>query len=198
MFEQALKVILRHEGGYVNNPNDPGGITNLGVTKTTWEGWTGKPATVADMRALTVEQVAPLYRKRYWDAMRCDDYPPAVALCVFDFGVNAGIRRGVRYLQMVVGVAQDGAPGPNTTAGHVAYGREQSDGTDDIVISETDMSLIEAACNELPLMLDAMAEHERRMESVRVRAATHPDRYDEQRAFANGMREALRIMRDGA
>jgi hypothetical protein len=86
----------------------------------------------------------------------------------------------------------------DATPGHVAYGREQSDGTDDIVISEADMALIEAACNELPLMLDAMAEHERRMESVRVRAATHPDRYDEQRAFANGMREALRIMRDGA
>lgn len=121
MFEQALKVILRHEGGYSANPNDPGGITNLGVTKTTWEGWTGKPATAADMRALTVEQVAPLYRKRYWDAMRCDDYPPAVALCVFDFGVNAGIKRGVRYLQMVVGTAQDGAPGPNTTAAVNAF-----------------------------------------------------------------------------
>ena len=120
-FDKAIKVILRHEGGYVNHPADPGGITNLGVTKATWEGWTGKPATVADMRALTVEQVSPLYRKRYWDAMRCDDYPPAVALCVFDFGVNAGIKRGVRYLQMVVGTAQDGAPGPNTTAAVNAF-----------------------------------------------------------------------------
>ena len=130
-FDKAIKVILRHEGGYVNHPADPGGITNLGVTKATWEGWTGKPATVADMRALTVEQVSPLYRKRYWDAMRCDDYPPAVALCVFDFGVNAGIKRGVRYLQLVVGAAQDGTPGPNTTAAVNAFVAEH--GTKELV-----------------------------------------------------------------
>ena len=115
-FSRALKVILRHEGGFVNHPKDPGGMTNLGVTKATWEGWTGKPATEADMRALTPEKVAPLYRERYWDELRCDDLPPALALCVFDFGVNAGPARAARYLQGLAGAVQDGIVGGATLA----------------------------------------------------------------------------------
>lgn len=116
MFDEALKVILRHEGGYVNHPRDPGGITNLGVTKNTWEAWTKKPATVADMRALTPAIVAPLYRARYWDDCRCGEMSPGLALCVFDFAVNAGPRRAVRYLQTMVGAVADGAIGPATIA----------------------------------------------------------------------------------
>lgn len=113
-FTRALAVILRHEGGFVNHPKDPGGMTNLGVTRATWEAWTGKPATETDMRALTPETVAPVYRKNYWDKLRCDDLPPALALCVFDFGVNAGPARAARYLQKLVGTAQDGVVGPQT------------------------------------------------------------------------------------
>lgn len=120
-FERALPVILRHEGGYVNNPRDPGGMTNLGVTKATWEGWTGKPASEADMRALTRDQVAPLYRKNYWDKLRCDELPPALALCVFDFGVNAGPARAARYLQRLVGTPEDGVIGPATIAAVQAF-----------------------------------------------------------------------------
>ena len=115
-FDEALKVILRHEGGYVNHPKDPGGITNLGVTKNTWEAWTGKAATAADMRTLTPETVAPLYKARYWDLLRCGDMPAGVALCVFDFGVNAGPARAARYLQNIVGTAADGKIGPATIA----------------------------------------------------------------------------------
>lgn len=115
-FERALRVILRHEGGFVNNPRDPGGMTNLGVTKNTWEGWTGKPASEADMRALTPEKVAPVYRKNYWDKLRCSELPPALALCVFDFGVNAGPQRAARYLQRLSGAVDDGAVGAMTIA----------------------------------------------------------------------------------
>ena len=116
MFDEALKVILRHEGGYVNHPRDPGGITNLGVTKNTWEAWTGKPATEADMRALTREAVGPLYRARYWDLLHCDQIPAGLAMCVFDFGVNAGPARAARYLQQMVGAGADGKIGPATIA----------------------------------------------------------------------------------
>jgi lysozyme family protein len=115
-FDKALAIILKHEGGFVNHPRDPGGMTNLGVTRNTLESYLGRKVTEAEMRALKVHDAAPIYRKRYWDAMRCGDYPAGLALCVFDFGVNAGIRRGVRYLQMIAGAAQDGIAGPGTTA----------------------------------------------------------------------------------
>lgn len=120
-FDIALKEILHHEGGFVNHPKDPGGMTNLGVTRATWEAWTGRKASEADMRALTPVTVAPLYRKNYWDALRCDDLPPALALCVFDFGVNAGPARAGRYLQTLVGANADGKVGPQTIAAVKAY-----------------------------------------------------------------------------
>jgi len=113
-WEEALAHILKYEGGYVNHPNDPGGMTNLGVTKRVWEEWTGKPATEADMRALTPAMVGPLYKKRYWDAVRGDDLPAGVDLCVFDCAVNAGVGRASRFLQQAVGVAADGKIGPMT------------------------------------------------------------------------------------
>lgn len=113
-FDTCLAEILRHEGGYSNHPSDPGGRTMLGVTQRVWEQWTGKPADEATMRALTPETVAPLYRKNYWEAVGADDLPPALALCVFDFAVNAGPGRAIRYLQHVVGAASDGRLGPVT------------------------------------------------------------------------------------
>jgi len=113
-FDAALAVVLHHEGGFVNHPKDPGGMTNLGVTRWTWESWTGRAATEAEMRALTPAMVAPLYRKRYWDENRCGQFDPALALCVFDFGVNAGPARAARYLQRLVGAKQDGDVGPAT------------------------------------------------------------------------------------
>lgn len=113
-FPACLKIILKHEGGYVNHPRDPGGRTNLGVTQRVWEDWTDMPATEAIMRALTPEKVAPLYRARYWNLARCPDLPPGLDLHVFDFAVNAGPVRAIRYLQMMVGANPDGQFGPAT------------------------------------------------------------------------------------
>ena len=113
-WDEALKHILHWEGGYVNHPADPGGMTNLGVTKRVWEEWTGKPATEADMRGLTPEMVSPLYKKRYWDAVRGDDLPSGVDLCVVDCAVNAGPGRAARFLQQAVGATVDGQIGPGT------------------------------------------------------------------------------------
>ncbi len=125
-FDKALVEILKHEGGFANHPSDPGGVTMLGVTKRTWEDWTGKPASVADMRALTPAKVAPLYAERYWNVNHCSDLPAGLALCVFDFGVNAGPARAARYLQKVAGTDQDGKIGPKTIAAARAMDPDQA------------------------------------------------------------------------
>ena len=72
-FNECLEIILKHEGGFVNHPKDPGGITNLGITKNTYEDWTEEDATEQDMRDLTVEDVAPIYEENYWDKCKCED-----------------------------------------------------------------------------------------------------------------------------
>jgi lysozyme family protein len=115
-FDECLKIVLIHEGGYVDDKFDPGGMTNLGVTKRVWDDWVGRESSEADMRGLTPAKVAPLYRAQYWNALQCDALPAALALCVFDFGVNAGVSRAARYLQQVLGVAADGHIGPATLA----------------------------------------------------------------------------------
>jgi lysozyme family protein len=124
-WDEALKHILRYEGGYVNHPDDPGGMTNLGVTKRVWEEWIGRPATEADMRALTPEKVSPLYKKRYWDAVRGDDLPSGVDLCVFDCAVNAGVGRASKFLQQAVGVTADGQIGPKTVEATTAKSADE-------------------------------------------------------------------------
>lgn len=122
-FDSALKVILRHEGGYVNHPRDPGGETNLGVTKRVWQTWTGKVD--VDMKALTPAKVGPLYRKNYWDTVCGDQLPEPLALCVFDFAVNAGPGRAAKLLQSTVNAARDGQIGPATIkAVYAAVARE--------------------------------------------------------------------------
>ena len=113
-FPECLKIVLKHEGGYVNHPKDPGGRTNLGVTQRVWEAWVRRKVTEAEMRGLTREMVAPLYRKNYWDRVRAPELPPGLDLHVFDFGVNAGPARAIRYLQMMVGANPDGKFGPLT------------------------------------------------------------------------------------
>ena len=120
-FDKCLPELLKHEGGFANHPRDPGGVTMLGVTKRVWEEYTGKPATVADMRALTVAKVAPLYRERYWDTVKAGELPPALAMCVFDFGVNAGPGRAAKMLQRLVGAAVDGQIGRGTLQAVQAY-----------------------------------------------------------------------------
>lgn len=115
-WEECLKHVLKYEGGYVNHPSDPGGMTNLGVTKRVWEEWIKRPATEQDMRSLTSELVSPLYKARYWDAVRGDDLPSGVDFCVFDCAVNAGVGRASRFLQQTVGVKADGQIGPMTLA----------------------------------------------------------------------------------
>lgn len=115
-YDHALTAVLRHEGGFVNHPADPGGMTNLGCTKKVWEEWVGHPVTEATMRALTPGDVAPLYKKRYWDKVRGDDLPAGVDYVVFDAAINSGPGRAISWLQAAVGVETDGDFGPKTLA----------------------------------------------------------------------------------
>ena len=113
-FEQCFALLLKHEGGYVNNPKDPGGRTNLGVTQRVYEAYVGHSVDEATMRALTPDVVAPIYKRDYWDACRCDDLPDGVDYAVFDLAVNSGTRRAAKMLQKAVGVTDDGSIGPAT------------------------------------------------------------------------------------
>ena len=115
-FEECLAHVLKHEGGYVDHPKDPWGATNLGATKKVWEEWVGHEVTKDDIKALTVADVAPLYKARYWDKCRCDDLPHGVDFAVFDLAINSGTGRASKFLQGACGVAADGAIGPATLA----------------------------------------------------------------------------------
>ena len=115
-WDNAFKMMLASEGGYVNHPSDPGGMTNLGVTKRVWEEWLGRESNEKEMRSLTPEMVEPLYKRKFWDACKCDNMPTGVDYLVFDFAVNAGVGRSAKILQTAVGVTPDGGIGPITLA----------------------------------------------------------------------------------
>lgn len=121
-WHHCLMEILKHEGGYVNHPDDPGGETNMGITKAVYEDWGG----TKDMKDLELEDVGPIYRKRYWDRLKGDDLPSGLDLCVFDFGVNAGVGRSAKFLQEIIGTTVDGGIGPNTLKALDTYLQEHS------------------------------------------------------------------------
>lgn len=113
-FSKCLRMLLEHEGGYVNHPKDPGGRTNLGVTQRVYEEFVGRDVSELEMRQLSPEDVSPLYRALYWEKLRADDLPSGVDWTVFDWGVNSGTGRSAKALQRIVGATPDGAIGPRT------------------------------------------------------------------------------------
>jgi lysozyme family protein len=115
-WQKSFELMLKSEGGFVNHPSDPGGMTNLGVTKATWENWVGRESDEAEMRGLTPEKDEPLYKKKYFDAVRGDELPMGLDYLMFDFAVNAGAGRAIKTLQTAVGVTPDGGFGPMTMA----------------------------------------------------------------------------------
>ena len=121
-FSEALEVILHHEGGYVNHPKDPGGETNLGVTKRVYEEFGGEK----EMKDLTKEDVEPIYKKNYWNRVKGNDLPEGLDLCIFDFAVNAGPGRAAKFIQRLVGTTVDGGIGPNTLKCIDDYVKENS------------------------------------------------------------------------
>ena len=111
-FDKCLEMLLHHEGGYVWHEEDPGGETNLGVTKKVYQDWGG----TKDMIDLTVEDVAPIYKKNYWDRCKCDELSSGLDWAVFDWAVNSGTRRVSKALQKACGAERDGVIGNKTLA----------------------------------------------------------------------------------
>jgi lysozyme family protein len=103
-YDEALRRLLVHEGGYTNHPSDPGGPTNFGITIADYRKYVKPGATAADVRAMSVDEARAIYRKRYWDAQRCDELPAGVDYSIFDYGVNSGIGRSGKVLHRVVGL----------------------------------------------------------------------------------------------
>lgn len=105
-FESALDFVLAREGGYVNDPKDPGGETNMGISR--------KAYPDEDIAGMTRGRAAFLYRRDYWTPLCCDKLWPALALVTFDCAVNQGPRTAAKMLQHSVGVSPDGIIGPRT------------------------------------------------------------------------------------
>lgn len=113
-YDEALRLLLQHEGGYTNHPEDPGGPTNYGITIFDYRKYVKPGATAADVKAMSLDDAKAIYKPKYWDALRCDDLPAGVDYAVFDYGVNSGISRSAKVLQRIVGVDDDGRIGPVT------------------------------------------------------------------------------------
>lgn len=115
-FDACFALVLQEEGHYVNDPRDPGGRTNLGVTQRAWEAYARQEVTEDFMRKLTPDQVKPFYKVMYWDKIKGDELPVGIDYAVFDFAVNSGVSRASKFLQTAVRVASDGVIGPKTIA----------------------------------------------------------------------------------
>jgi lysozyme family protein len=113
-WDKSFAAVLKHEGGFVNHPKDPGGMTNLGVTKAAWEGYVGKPVDETFMRKLTPEVVKPFYKAMYWDKIKGDQLPNGVDYAAYDLAVNSGVGRAAKFLQTIAGVTADGVLGPKS------------------------------------------------------------------------------------
>ena len=113
-FDACLAFTLDAEGGFVDNPDDPGAATNMGITQATYAAWLGRPVTVEEVRALPKVIAGQIYKTNYWNAVSGDVLPTGVDLMVFDFGVNAGTGTSAKRLQGFLNVTQDGVIGPQT------------------------------------------------------------------------------------
>jgi len=117
-FSACLKVVLAHEGGYVDHPADPGGATNMGITRKTlarWRAvspWWALPKSAVEQ--LGAEEAGKIYRSSYWDRCNAGAMPAGLDLALFDYAVNSGPDRAIKALQALVGAKADGQAGPLT------------------------------------------------------------------------------------
>ena len=115
-FDQCFDKLISHEGGYVNDPRDPGGETKFGISKRAYP--------QVDIKNLTLDAAKDIYKRDYWDRAQCDKLPPQLAYLLFDAAVNSGIGQSIRFLQRAVNLADDGVIGPMTLA---AVGRSDAE-----------------------------------------------------------------------
>jgi lysozyme family protein len=105
-FDQAFSLLIGHEGGYSNNPADPGGETRFGISKRAYPG--------ENIKAMTLARAKALYLRDYWGAAGCDGVPASIRFDLFDMAVNSGVKAAVKCLQTAAGSPADGIIGPNT------------------------------------------------------------------------------------
>ena len=121
-FDQCLDWLLAHEGGFVNHPDDPGGMTNKGITARVYGQWLSEAMDVDAeitedvMRNIPDAHVETIYRQEYWNRVRGDDLPSGLDWSLFDLAVNGGGGRRARMIQKIIGVKVDGGIGPMTLA----------------------------------------------------------------------------------
>lgn len=128
-YKPGLKLVLAHEGGFVNHPKDPGGATNKGVTQKVYDAYrkvNGLP--VQSVRNISDSEVAEIYQKQYWRLVRGDSLPAGLDYAVFDFAVNSGVSRAIRYLQRLVGVEDDAVIGNMTLAAIYEAAKKDEEG----------------------------------------------------------------------
>ena len=137
--DRVMPHVFAHEGGYVDDPQDPGGATKYGITLATLRAWRNagirdrglgvgespnpktqspkpRPVTKADVRALSVAEATAIYEANYARVVRFDDLPPGLDYAVLDFAINSGPKRAAEFLQKILGVEVDGVTGPKTCA----------------------------------------------------------------------------------
>lgn len=117
LFADALAFTLAQEGGWSDDPADPGGATMRGITLDVFRAWRREPSATPDaLRAIPEQEVEAIYAALYWNPVRGSALPEGIGLAVFDAAVNLGVRRAAILLQACVGVDQDGNIGPVTLA----------------------------------------------------------------------------------
>lgn len=125
VFEAAHTHVAKWEGGYFDHPNDPGGVTMYGVSLMflkeldLWEGDIDGDGDIDrdDVLAVTKDTARDIFKRHFWDRPRAGEMPPLVAVCFYDFAVNAGVPRAARMLQGLLRVGVDGIVGRNTLDG---------------------------------------------------------------------------------
>jgi lysozyme family protein len=105
-FERAFEAVIGHEGGYVNNPADPGGETKYGISKRSYPR--------EDIRNMTLDRAREIYKADFWDKVRGDELFYRIGFNLFDGAVNSGVSTSVKWLQRAAGVTEDGVFGPVT------------------------------------------------------------------------------------
>lgn len=114
-FNEVLPLVLAHEGGYVNHPQDPGGATNKGVTQRVYDDYRrNRGLETRSVRSITHAEVRDIYRRQYWDMVVADELPAGLDYATFDYAVNSGANRAVKDLQRTVGARVDGQVGEET------------------------------------------------------------------------------------
>jgi len=100
-YDDIISKVLQSEGGYTNDPQDPGGPTNFGITIHDYRAYIDRNGTAEDVKEMTVAQAKEIYKTKYWDAVRGDSLPSGVDYSVFDYGVNSGVSRALRVYRQV-------------------------------------------------------------------------------------------------